>query len=323
MSNLTKPSSVKGTQTQPGCSPIFVTSLIFGIATLGIIMQAVALKFSVLFALAIALAWGFISLSLLVAIYGPEFIRVPVLELFGDWRLSDKVLTVLLTSIFATSVFTAVSSVGALYQISILEQEIVTQRSIVSPTPMSAQGAITYTASAPTPASTLVANQPISTTTPFSMTATPTSEIPTRQPRMLLPWTSSTIIPATETPSVQRPSPSMDTAQNPVFSRVTIAGVNRSSGSSRASLAEEYVVLLNFGDTVDLTNWILTVADGKNYIFPNAQIEANEIVRIHTGVGINTNTDLYWGQTISLFRDSGGSIILRNQSGTIVDQFHP
>ena len=156
---------------------------------------------------------------------------------------------------------------------------------------------------------------------PITVTMTSTSKIPTRQPRLHLPWATETPVSTMELRSTPKPSPQM--LQTPAFSRVTIAGINRSSGPLRTSLVEEYIVLLNSGDPVDLMNWTLTVGEIRRYVFPGARIETNEIIRIHTGTGTNTRTDLYWGQMTSLFQESGTLIVLKNQTGAVIDRFQP
>lgn len=312
MSNLTNSDPKNSSQEQPGCSPIVLVSLLTGSAALGIIMQAVALRFSILITFTIALLWGIVSFSLLATIYGPEVIREPASKFYRGLRLSDRILTMLLAPIFATSVLTAAVAVGALYELSELDRAITAQQFTgplaTSPIQVTAPHVTTMSTPSPTPA----ASQPISTTTPVAL--------PTRRPRMLLPWTSGSPSFLTVSPSAPEPTPSANTMQPPMFSKVTIADVNQPSGFTGTALSEEYIVLLNFGKPIDLAGWTLTVSDGRRYIFANTLLETNGIVKIHTGTGTNTQNDLYWGQTASIFKN-GGIIVLKDRSGAIVDQF--
>jgi endonuclease YncB( thermonuclease family) len=69
-----------------------------------------------------------------------------------------------------------------------------------------------------------------------------------------------------------------------------------------ASLNEETVVLRNDGTTsIDMSGWTLENGNGDTYAFPSGYtLAAGDSVRVHTGSGTDSSTDLYWGA--SLFR---------------------
>jgi hypothetical protein len=51
----------------------------------------------------------------------------------------------------------------------------------------------------------------------------------------------------------------------------------------------------NGGSEVNLIGWKLQAANGKAFTFPGLTLLDGGIVTVHTGEGINTVVDLYWG----------------------------
>jgi hypothetical protein len=70
---------------------------------------------------------------------------------------------------------------------------------------------------------------------------------------------------------------------------------------------EEWVEIVNAGATaVDLAGW--TVHDeGSNYTytFPSLTLASGASVKLHTGSGVNTPTDVYWGQGSHVWNNTG------------------
>ena len=89
--------------------------------------------------------------------------------------------------------------------------------------------------------------------------------------------------------------------------------------------AEEYIVLENTGDTaIDLGNWQIRdredggqVARGlEPFTFPSGfELGPGEQVTLWTADGSNTDTDLYWGYGVKMWRGAGDVIILKNPDG--------
>jgi len=92
------------------------------------------------------------------------------------------------------------------------------------------------------------------------------------------------------------------------------------ASNAQTRVGKEYVLLLNFGQDVRLTNWILSDDDGNTFVFPEFILNSGEMVRIHSGEGQNGLLDLYWQSNESIW-DNGDTVTLRNSSGGIVDQF--
>ena len=83
----------------------------------------------------------------------------------------------------------------------------------------------------------------------------------------------------------------------------------------------EYIRLQNVGGSAaNLTGWTLSDADGRVYAFPtNFTLSANATVQIWTKGGTNTTTDLYWGQNLGIWTNTGDTATLRNSSNAVID----
>lgn len=83
----------------------------------------------------------------------------------------------------------------------------------------------------------------------------------------------------------------------------------------------EYIRLQNIGGSpADLTGWTLSDSDGREYLFPtNFVLAANATVQIWTKNGTNTTTDLYWGQNLGIWTNTGDTATLRNSSLQVID----
>jgi hypothetical protein len=92
------------------------------------------------------------------------------------------------------------------------------------------------------------------------------------------------------------------------------------------SLTDEYVTFTNVGsDALDLAGWSVADQAGHVYVFPTGfELRPDEIVRLRTGLGTDTDRDLYWGSespvwnnrsdTISVYDDDQFEV-LRNPYG--------
>lgn len=93
-----------------------------------------------------------------------------------------------------------------------------------------------------------------------------------------------------------------------------------------ARLNGEWVLLTNTTSRpVSLTSWTLRDRANHVYRFPVFTLRAHASVRVHTGTGRNTATDVYWGHrppasTSYVWNNTGyETAALRNASGRTVD----
>jgi hypothetical protein len=87
-----------------------------------------------------------------------------------------------------------------------------------------------------------------------------------------------------------------------------------------ASLDAEWVKLRNVTHSrKTLTHWTLRDSAHHVYRLPSFTLGAGATVRIHTGSGRRTSSNLYWGQHWYVWNNTGDKAILRNASGKTVD----
>jgi hypothetical protein len=109
-------------------------------------------------------------------------------------------------------------------------------------------------------------------------------------------------------------------AASPVrMSRVQYDSPGADSGSN-ASLNAEWVRVTNHSARKrSLTGWTLRDPQSHVYRFPTFTLRPGASVRVHTGSGSNTRTDLYWRSDYYVWNNSGDKAILKTKSGTTVD----
>jgi hypothetical protein len=93
-------------------------------------------------------------------------------------------------------------------------------------------------------------------------------------------------------------------------------------GDDRQNLNGEWVRLANTGaDVVLLAGWTLSDADTRDlYIFPAFLLLPGDQVTVHAGSGMMNDTALFMGMTGPVFANTGDEAVLRDGSGTIIDQ---
>jgi competence protein ComEC len=76
----------------------------------------------------------------------------------------------------------------------------------------------------------------------------------------------------------------------------------------------------NVGDeALDLSGWTVRDDVGKTYEFPDGFVlEAGASVRLHTGSGTDTATDLYWGASQPVWNNDGDTVIVETDAGETV-----
>ena len=85
-------------------------------------------------------------------------------------------------------------------------------------------------------------------------------------------------------------------------------------------LEAEMVRLRNQGGVVVLQGWTLSDAAGHQFAFPRLVLFTGGEVVVHSGPGVSTATDLYWGRPEAAW-ESGVLIVLRDPGGTVMDTY--
>lgn len=93
-------------------------------------------------------------------------------------------------------------------------------------------------------------------------------------------------------------------------------------GDDNRNLNDEYVCLENHGaEAVNMTGWRVRDEAAKVYVFPPFILPSKATVKLHSGVGINMDTDLYWGRTQAVWNNGGDTVSLYDAADILVDQY--
>ena len=94
------------------------------------------------------------------------------------------------------------------------------------------------------------------------------------------------------------------------------------AGSDESDPTHEHVCVQNH-DTIaaDLSNWSIQDLIGHTYTFPEFALNPGMHMRIHTGSGANTATDLYWGRGNAVWNNTGDTVYLYDDAGSLVDVY--
>jgi hypothetical protein len=105
------------------------------------------------------------------------------------------------------------------------------------------------------------------------------------------------------------------------YGSVVISGVQHDSwGRSDRSLNREWVDVTNNGRwAVNLDGWTLSDEDGHTYTFRHVRLDGRETVRVHTGYGRDTRSDLFWDRRASVWDSGRDTATLRNDRGRFID----
>ncbi len=92
---------------------------------------------------------------------------------------------------------------------------------------------------------------------------------------------------------------------------------------TNASWVEEWVEISNLGEAAqDLTGWTLKDEQEHAYAFPEGfVIEPGARVMVHTDVGNDTTTDLYWNMGNPIWNNAGDVATLMDDEGEVVSQY--
>jgi LysM repeat protein len=86
------------------------------------------------------------------------------------------------------------------------------------------------------------------------------------------------------------------------------------------TLAAEVVIVHNRGGLVSLEEWTLSDTEGNSFTFPSFTLFTNGEVRVHSTVGQNTPTDLYWSLAAPAWHN-GELVTLKDAGGNRVDTY--
>ena len=71
--------------------------------------------------------------------------------------------------------------------------------------------------------------------------------------------------------------------------------------------------------TVNLDRWTLSYRDHHTYTFHHCRLDGRATVRVHTGIGRDTRTDLYQNRRANAWNNGFDTATLRNERGRVID----
>lgn len=103
-----------------------------------------------------------------------------------------------------------------------------------------------------------------------------------------------------------------------VLGKIQYDSPGRDNGSNR-SLNAEWVDVTNTGRrAVNLNGWTLSDRDGNRYTF-ELRLPARSTVRVHTGAGRDTRSDVYQDSRRYIWSNTADTATLRNDRNRTVD----
>ena len=84
--------------------------------------------------------------------------------------------------------------------------------------------------------------------------------------------------------------------------------------SKLGDTSDEYVCLTNQDSTpADMSSWVLRNVLGRSYNFPTGfSLAPGQTVRVHTGAGADSATDLHWAYRVNPAWENGDKLTLHN-----------
>jgi len=132
--------------------------------------------------------------------------------------------------------------------------------------------------------------------------------------------------PACETPTTPTLTPIPNVTPGPDPAGVRVNGPCSqfdAPGNDHYNLNEEWVCFTNYGgESSEMTHWQVKDEYGNTHVFPPFTLAGGATVRLHTGAGTNTQTDLYWGSSRAIWNNDGDTVYLWDAAGNPVDEYH-
>jgi hypothetical protein len=95
------------------------------------------------------------------------------------------------------------------------------------------------------------------------------------------------------------------------------------AGDEYDNLNDEYVVFENPENaSIDLTGYPVKDEADHRYEFPDGfTLGAGETVTLHTGSGSDSSTELYWGSESPIWNNTGDTVYVSDDAGTLVVEY--
>jgi hypothetical protein len=117
---------------------------------------------------------------------------------------------------------------------------------------------------------------------------------------------------AEATEDALRPTATITLAPTATNAQVSIITVEKAG-----DVTAEGVRIRNNSNTVNVTGWTLSDAQGNTYTFGEQLIFSNTEITVFTRAGQNTPIALFWGRDTAVWGDNGDVVTLKNKDGVV------
>ena len=110
---------------------------------------------------------------------------------------------------------------------------------------------------------------------------------------------------------------------NSTKSKITINNACfKATSPEKQNLNGEWVVVANQGSAdQDLNGWTVSTQHNRTYTFNTFTLQAGASVKLHTGCGNDTATDIYWNKKMPIWNNNGDMATLKDASGNVVAKY--
>jgi hypothetical protein len=93
-------------------------------------------------------------------------------------------------------------------------------------------------------------------------------------------------------------------------------------GDDHQATIDEYVAIRNRGDRpISLKGCKLFDRVRHRYVFGDVELFPRAVVKLHTGPGTDSDTDLYWGRGQAVWNNRGDTVYIVDPDGVLLTEF--
>jgi len=148
---------------------------------------------------------------------------------------------------------------------------------------------------------------------PFTMASVQPAPVSTVGHWLYLPFVARPVSTPTPTPTV--------TPLPPLFDVRVESSCSNFTGGSMQDPSGEYVCFKNYdASPADMSNWYVQDEKAHTYVFPPFVLQPGAIVRLHSGPGADTATDLHWGRGL-VWNNDHDTVYLYDVLGRLISRY--
>lgn len=110
---------------------------------------------------------------------------------------------------------------------------------------------------------------------------------------------------------------------NSTKSKITIdSACFKATSPEKQNLNGEWVAVTNQGSAdQDLNGWTMSTLHNRTYTFKDFTLQAGASVKLHTGCGNDSATDIYWNKKMPVWNNDKDIATLKDNAGNVVARY--